>query len=245
MGCRTVAPNRTRGKWGLLGLLLAADYPVRALDGATFVESIRTDAITRVAGAEHRRFVRRDSRFSVLLQGDTLVVSADSVALGETADGRNRAMDTDGFVGGRFRLRLDPAGRATLIERPFVPDDIGEVSDLGRAMDDFFPPLPPEMAVGAGRTDSAGREWRRIADSSGIRRFRWTHHRVREGTEQVGDSVPAAISESTQEANALAWSARRGPLSWRRRIASDVTTRLRGQTIRASVVQRIDVVRAR
>lgn len=245
MRFRTVADNWHFSKWGLLGLVLVADYPVRALDGASFTESIRTEATTRVATATHRRFVTREARFGVVLRGDTLVVSTDGATLSETADGRDRVLDTDGFVGGRFHLLLSPTGRATLLERPFVPDDIIEVSDVGRAMDDFFPPLPPAIAVNATRIDSAGREWRRAPDSSGVQRFRWSHQRESEGIARVGDSVPAEIAETTHEASALAWSPVRGPLHWTRRIESDVTTRLRGQTIRASVIQRIDVQRTR
>lgn len=233
------------GAWGLAGALLVPGYPVRALDGAVFSEQIRTEALTRVETAERRRVLRRDASFGITLRGDTVIVSADSVALTELADGTSRTLDTDGFTGGRFRLSLDDSGHATLWQRPFVPDHIVEVSDLGRAMDDFFPLLPPDILPSS--TDSArdGREWRRLSDSSGVRRFRWTEQRAREATESVADSVPAHIVESTREEGALAWSVTRGPLAWTRHIASDVTTRLRGRTIRATVVQQIEVRRTR
>lgn len=245
MGWRTVAPKGRLGKWGLVALALATDYPVRALDGAHFTESIRTEAITRIATASRRRLVSRDSRFSVVVRGDTLGVSIDSAALNELADGSSRTLDTDAFVGGRFQLLLNGAGDARVLERPFIPDDIIEVSEVGRAMDDFFPPLPPSLAPGATRTDSAGRQWRRLTDSASLRRYRWTSTISRNGAETVADSVPVRVSESTRESSALAWHVSRGPLSWTRRIESELTTRLRGQTIMASVVQRIDVKRTR
>ncbi|MES2305451.1 MAG: hypothetical protein V4558_08085 [Gemmatimonadota bacterium] len=232
------------GKWGLLALLFAPRYPVRALDGASFTESIRTEAITRISNSSRRRLVAREAHFSSTLHGDTLVVSADSVTLSELADGHSRTLDTDGFVGGLYRLLVDSIGRSTLIERPFVPDDIVEVSDLSRAMDDFLPPLPPELAID-GSIDAGGRTWHRTADSSGMRRFRWSLRLSQDRTEAVGDSVPATIAGESRESGAMAWSPTRGPLAWTRRIESDITTRLRGQTIMASVVQRIDVRRTR
>ncbi|MEP6590304.1 MAG: hypothetical protein ABJC19_03890 [Gemmatimonadota bacterium] len=224
-------------------LVLGPGYPVRALDGAHFTEAIRTEVTTRVATSESHRQISRDARFAVTLQGDTLTVSADSLILTELSDGRSRTLDTDGFVGGRYLFQLDSLGRAALLERPFVPDDLIEVSDVGRAMDDFFPSLPPAMIVGAEATDASARHWRRLTDSSGVQRFRWTVEQEHNGTEAVADSVTAAVSGSSHEVSALAWSPTRGPLHWSRRIESDITTRLRGQTIRATVIQRIAVKR--
>lgn len=245
MAYRTVAQSWGLSKWGLAGVLLAPSYPVRALNGARFAEEIRTEAVTRIEANERRRLLARDARFGVTLHGDTLVVSADSVSLGEVADGRSRAIDTDGFVGGRYRLTLDSTGLATLWQRPFVPDELAEVSDVGRAMDDFFPPLPPRIVPLGEATDRAGRHWRRLGDSSGVQRFRWSHRSSGDGAQVVADTVPALVQEATREESALAWTVARGPLAWTRQIESNVTTRLRGRTIRASVVQRIVVSRTR
>ena len=229
----------------LLGVLLASGYPVTALDHAQFTESIRTDALTRAGTVELRRLVARDARFSLTLHGDTLVVSADSVALTEVADGKSRRLDTDGFVGGRYRLRLDSAGQATVWQRPFIPDEIADVSDVSRAMDDFFPPLPPSIAPGGETTDALGRRWRRLADSAGTQRFRWTALTSRDTSQVANDTVAVLMQEETREASTLAWSPMRGPLGWTRQIDSDVTTRLRGRTVRATISQRIEVRRSR
>lgn len=234
-----------RNAWGLLGILLAPGYPIAVLDGARFDETIRTEALTRAGSAELRRLVARESHFGVTLHGDTVVVSADSVTLTEVADGRSRTIDTDGFVGGRFRLRLDSTGAATLWQRPFIPDGMADVSDLSRAMDDFFPPLPPTMALGADTSDAAGRHWHRLADSSGSQRFRWSALVSRDTAQVANDTVPVLLEESTREESALAWSSARGPLTWSRQIESNVTTRLRGTTVRATINQRIDVRRSR
>ena len=245
MGATTVAQKLSVGKWGLLGALVAPGYPVAALNHAQFTESVRTDALTRAGTVELRRLVARDARFALTLHGDTLVVSADSVALTEVADGRSRRLDTDGFVGGRYRLGLDSSGQATLWQRPFIPDEIADVSDVSRAMDDFFPPLPPGMAPGGATADAAGRQWRRLADSAGTQRFRWTMVTLRDTSRVANDTVAVLMREETHEASALAWSSTRGPLVWTRQIESDVTTRLRGRTVRATISQRIEVRRSR
>ena len=231
--------------WGLLGVLLALGYPITALDGARFTETIRTEALTRVGTVEMRRLVARDAWFGVTLRGDTLVVSADSVALTEVADGKSRRLDTDGFVGGRYRLGLDSTGQATLWQRPFIPDEIADVSDVSRAMDDFFPPLPPGIPLGGETADAAGRQWRRLADSGGTQRYRWTMLTSRDTSQVANDTVAVLMQEETREASALVWSATRGPLVWTRQIESDVTTHLRGRTVRATISQRIDVRRSR
>lgn len=223
MGCRTVASNWTLGEWGLVAALLGPGYPVRALDRASFSESIRTEVVTRIENSSRRRLVARAARFGVELHGDTVVVSADTLMLSELADGSSRTLDTDGFVGGRYLLLLDPTGRATLIERPFLPDDLAEVSDVGRAMDDFFPPLPPAIAVGGVNIDSAGRSWGRLSDSIGVRRYRWSSVFSHDDNEMVADSVPTRLSETTRESSTLAWHSSRGPLAWSRRIESEVT----------------------
>ncbi|MES2123562.1 MAG: hypothetical protein V4503_02620 [Gemmatimonadota bacterium] len=243
MSASTVAQLATFSKWGLLGALAMPGYPVRALDGVQFTERIRSEVNTRVATATSHRLVARDARFTVHVRGDSVMVSADSLVLSELVDGEQRALDTDGFVGGRYHLRIDSVGRAHLLERPFVPDDLIEVSDLSRAMDDFFPPLPPVLAPGGEGTDSTGRRWHRLTDSAGVQRFRWTAEREHDGTRHVADSVQTQVSESVHETSTLSWSPLRGPMRWSRRIESELTSRLRGQTIRASVVQRIDVNR--
>lgn len=245
MGSRSLALSWKLSKWGLVGAALAPGYPVRALDGARFTEEVRTEAITRLEGSAHRRSLAREVHFGISLRGDTVVASADSVMLTELSDGHSRTLDTDGFVGGRYRLLLDSTGMATILERPFIPDDLAEVSDVARAMDDFFPPLPPAMAPGSTSSSGDGKEWRRLSDSSGNQRFRWNDQHSTEGPQSVADSVPALVTEASHEESALVWSSTRGPLAWTRRIASEVTTRLRGRTIRASVMQRIAVRRAR
>ena len=65
--------------------------------------------------------------------------------------------DTDGLIGGRYRGSLSRSGVYSSKVRPFVPDEIAEIADMGGALDDFFPPLPGEPSGSAsdGPTHSA------------------------------------------------------------------------------------------
>lgn len=246
MGRGSVAPIGGLGKWAALWLLVAGPgYPMRGLDGARFEERVRSDVTTRTGEAASQRVILCAARFGATLAGDTLVVAADSLALSETSNGATRTLDTDGFVGGRYRLRLDSLGNATLLERPFVPDDLVEVSNLASAMDDFFPPLPPTMLSGTSVVDDRGREWRRSTDSSGVERYHWTFVDRDATPRPILDSATSAVTTrlSMREEAWLAWDARRGPLAWERRIATQAVTSVRGRHVQASVEQRIAVRR--
>ncbi len=90
----------------------------------------------------------------------------DSLALSRTSPEGVLAPDTDGLLGGRYRGTLSSAGRYTADARPFVPDEVAEVSDLGAALDDLLPPLPPSaLTVGEQWRDGRGLELTRLPDS--------------------------------------------------------------------------------
>ncbi len=151
-----------------------ASYPGAAVDNARYHEQLVSDVVSRSGNAAVHRVVRREAAYAVFRQGDTVVVSADSLQVMAVTGADTTRLDTSGFIGGRWRLLLISDGRARVLERPFVPGALGEVNDLGAAMDDFFPRRPPELAVGATVSDLSGTEWRRVADSGAVRRYRWT-----------------------------------------------------------------------
>lgn len=224
-------------------IALAAQAPlVPSLDGAVFVERVRTDVSSRAGLGERHRVIDRYARYQVALRGDTLVVTADSVDLAETADGVRRVVDVDAVVGGRWKLVSGERTALRVVDRPVTTTDIADVSDVAAAMDDFLPAPPPELAVLAQTTDSNGRAWRRLADSAGTRRYRWSRHGRGDpstGLSDLGAGVSSTIE--TSEDVSLAWSA--GPRSWNRHIQSTVTTLVGTRTVRASIDQRIVVVR--
>lgn len=218
-------------------------YDIRQLDGAAFDERVHSDVTTYSGSAERQRTVVRTTRFGMAVRGDTLVVTADSLALQESADGADRAIDVDAVTGGRWKLMLDPGGAARVTTRPFVPAEVADVSDLGVAMDDFFPVAPPGGAAPGAAREVAGRTWRRLADSAGLARYRWSRRRQGDSSYVAADSVAIRTSSDSREDGDLAWDALRGPVAWSRRVETTVTSHFAGRTSRALVTQRIEVRR--
>ena len=68
-----------------------------------------------------------------------------------------------------------------------MPDDLTEVSDVAGAMDDFFPRMPPPLAVNASATDTARTRWTCLADSAGSQRDQWSY-RQQQGVRAVADT---------------------------------------------------------
>ncbi len=109
------------GKWsGMLAVLLAIHpVPVIAQGAAAWVEATRTTVTAAVAGGSHERTITREAHYRSSLRGDTLVLHVEALDLTEVADGETRAWDTDGFVGGFWKLLRDrrrqlAGGRATI-----------------------------------------------------------------------------------------------------------------------------------
>lgn len=220
----------------------SSPYPLK-LAGATFFEQVHSDVTTQSGSAERHRTIVRSAKFSTTMRADTLVVTADSFRLEETADNARRAIDVDAVIGGRWKMIVHPGGLIAVVDAPFVPSPVADVSDLSSAMDDFFPVNPPALAPGAQSVDSSQRGWRRLADSAGERRYHWSERRHSDSTSIGADSIPVHAVVDTHEEGDVAWSVARGPLTWMRRIQTTVTSRFAGRTVRAVVDQRIAVAR--
>lgn len=221
----------------------APRYELRRLDGAAFVETVHTDVTTLSGLAERHRLVLRTSQFGTMVRGDTLVVTADTVDLRETAERGQQLIDVDAVIGARWKLTLDAHGDATVDTEPFVPGEVGDVSDMAIAMRDFFPPIPPVLAIGKQATDTVGRVWRRLADSAGRSRYHWSAQQHRDSSYVAADSVAVQASLDTQDESDVAWDLARGPVAWSRRIETTATSRFAGKTNRAAIDQRIVVRR--
>jgi hypothetical protein len=214
------------------------------LDHAVFGEQVRSDVVTATGTADRHRVVVQTARYAMVARHDTLMVTADTLALSETSDNVPSTVDVDAVIGGRWLLTFDAHGTAATVDRPFVPQEILDVSDLGRAMDDFFPPTPPPgLAVNARVADLAHRTWRRLADSAGEQRYSWTVPRHADSSYVTPDSVAISVSTDLNETGVAAWHPTRGPVAWSRRLETTATTRFAGRTLRAVVDQRIIVRR--
>ena len=228
--------------WGLGAQ--SARYPLN-LAGATFFEQVHSNVASQSGTAELHRTIVRSARYGTAMRTDTLVVTADSLRLDETAGDTHRIIDVDAVIGGRWKLVAGGARMITVVDSPFIPGEVADVSDLSSAMDDFFPLAPPALAPGAQSTDSSQRVWRRLADSARAQRYHWTERQHADSTSIGTDSVIVHAVVDTHEEGDLAWSATRGPLAWMRRIQTVVTSRFAGRTVRANVEQRIVVTRTR
>ncbi len=203
-------------------------YEVRRLNGATFVEQMRTDVTSESGLATLLRRIARTARFAVVVQGDTLVVTADSLDLRETANGVERVIDVDAVIGGRWLLTLAASGAASVVTQPFVPGDVADVSDIAIAMNDFFP---------------VATTWRRLADSAGLSRYHWSADHHSDSSYVTTGNVSVSATIDAKEEGDVAWNLGRGPVAWSRRVETTATSRFAGRTNRAVITQRITVRR--
>lgn len=218
-------------------------YDVHRLAGAVFIEHIESDITSQSGTAAQQRNVVRTSTFSFSVHTDTLVMTADSIALGETANGATRTIDVDAIVGGIWKILMQPDGSAVVTDAPFVPRSVADVSDFATAADDFFPLVPPAIAAGKDRTDAAGRTWKRLADSAGIERYHLSGTKRSNSTRSLADSVAVRSSETATENSDVDWSSVLGPVRWKRHIVTVVSAEFSGRTVRATADQQISVIR--
>jgi hypothetical protein len=142
----------------------------RQLECATFLDHSAGRLEAETGARRRRETLSRDGvlRFRARPAGNGVVTEAwyDSVAVSRTSPEATLIPDTEGLIGGRYRGLLSPSGRYQPSARPFVPDPVAEVTDLGATLDDLLPPLPPvALAVGQSWNDGAGLELRRLPDS--------------------------------------------------------------------------------
>ncbi len=188
---------------------------------ATFHETSRGRLETQTGGRLRRETLTRDGVLQVRAKpaGSGLALEAwyDSLALTRESPETKLSPDTDGLLGGRYRGRLDPTGGYTAEARPFVPDEVAEVADVGRALDDLLPLLPPAaLAVGSRWSNGSGVELYRLPDSVAERRViqrlelsaRTEVHRA----SVRGDTGSIAVRQVTVEHGRLDWDARAGLL---------------------------------
>ncbi len=220
-------------------------YTLSALDGTSFLEVVNSSVVSRTAGAESRRSLARAARFGITLSHDTLLVSIDSLDLTQSGDGTTRSFDAGGVLGGRWKLFLAPNGAPNVLLRPFVPEEITDVSDVAAAMTDFFPPAPPQLVVNGVRTDTVGIRWQRRPDSAGVERYHWSQTRQHQGVRTVADTVALQVHENTTESGEMAWLRAGAPVAWTRIIHSEVTSTIRNRTVQSVLDQRIVVRRER
>lgn len=216
----------------LLGGLTAAtaQVPGRYLE-------VSETAVTVGTGASRReRVLRRRGEYLVSRAGDTVVVQAIELEVTQVAGTEVLHADTDGFVGGRWRLVSDRRGDLVVAERPFVPPALLELNDPAAIMDDFFPAVPPPLSVGDSLVDGSGRRWWRLPDSAGAHRLGWVATGRQVAPRPLTDSLTLQVREERAERGSGTWDGL-GPVAWRREIRTRTVAAVAGVDVVAELVE--------
>jgi hypothetical protein len=189
-------------------------YIPHQLDCAAFQERSRAELQAQTGLRQRRETLTRDGVWRLRARsapaGVAIEAWYDSLALSRESPEGKLVPDTDGLLGGRYRGALSPAGRYTPEARPFVPDEVAEVAELGGAMEDLLPPLPPvAISVGQHWSDSSGLELRRLPDSVAGRRVvrRLAVHMRTEANQATvrGDTTRLPARQVTVEDGQVDW----------------------------------------
>lgn len=181
--------------------------------------------------------------------GQRLLVVAwyDSLITWRVAGNSRLEPDATGIIGGQYRGQLLPDGSFLTQERPFIPDELREVMDLGNVLEDFFPRLPP-------RALQVGEEWRsgdslaiqRLDDSAQAQRYRIRVARSGEVHPAPGDTITPAYTRTMVDEGTATWSQALGPLRYERTttVAAEIPASAGlKRPVRSQVEQRTQVER--
>ena len=230
-------------------------YSPQQLDCARFQETISSNILTEAGGRIRRQTAERRGawQFRATGAGDAIAVEGwlDSLSLVRRSPEAAITPDTDGLIGGRYRGSLSRSGAYSSKVRPFIPDEIAEIADMGGALDDFFPPLPQRsLRVGQQWTDSLGLTIRRLPDSalSGVllSRFALESRKELKAAPTPADTVPLKVRQSSQERGEFVWHPLLGLLRRDRQIVVETTvppSRSVRQAVRSRLEQHIRVAR--
>jgi hypothetical protein len=242
----------------LLGGLLAPvqlQYRAVQLQCARFHEAIAGKVQTETSGRRRVETLGRDGIWTLRATeaGEEIALEGwyDSLTVWRAAADGKLTGDTDGLIGGRYRVRMTPSGIMTIVSRPFIPDELREVADLSGALEDLLPPVPPRgLESGETWSDSSGLEIRRLADSVGaggpIVRLQVHNRDVAVKAPLEGDTGSVEMRQATEETGRIDWAPGAGLLRWRRDIVVATAIPPGGpirQPVRSRLEQHISITR--
>ncbi len=223
-------------------------YRPEQLDCARFLETAESKILTQSGGRGREQTAGRTAvwqfRAAPAAGGVALEGWLDSLGLWRRSAETTIRPDTDGLIGGRYRGTLSAHGAYSSKVRPFVPDEVAEVSGMGSALDDFFPPLPPSrLKPGQSWSDSLGVTIRRLPDSalSGVLLYRFALDSQGKTTsaETQADTVPLEVRQNSQEHGSFVWHPTLGLLRRERRIVVE-TAVPPGKSVRQAVRSKLE-----
>jgi hypothetical protein len=233
----------------------APSYRYSQLQCAAFSQTVRSDIRIENGGRVRLENSGRTGRITMRAQeaegGIAVEAWFDWLSMYAGTEAGRRVPDSDGLIGGRFRGHLSPYGEYLESTRPFVPDEVAEVADLGVTMQDLLPPLP-RIPLGAGQSwaDSTGLRITRLPDSLAstvsIARYRIERRADRTESRPVLDTLNTDVHEVEQEKSVFAWHPRDGVLSWNRRITVETSVPASARLtrpLRTRMEQQIGLVR--
>lgn len=206
-------------------------YAAAGLECATYSERSNATLEAQTGGRQRRETLTRAGRLRLRARaaGGRIALEAwyDSLALSRTSPEATLAPDTDGLLGGRYRGTLSPVGQYRSVARPFVPDEVAEVADLGAALDELLPLLPPvALAVGQ-RWAAGGLSLTRLPDSAVgarvLRRLALRHRTESDRATLRGDTTRLAARQVTVEEGRIDWDAVLGLVRHTRRLVVETT----------------------
>jgi len=210
----------------------APRYSVLQLDCGRFRQEIRSAILLEGGGSRSRETTWREGELSLRASrsddGVALVAWFDTLTVWREGGGQRLIPETDGVIGGRFRGLLTSAGVFTSADRPFVPDEIAQVSDVGDALERLLPRLPPVLLErGQSSKDDEGLVITRLADGSALdrvtQRFRLTTRFEGEDVRLLPDSTPVTAHRSETETGVYDWLPELGVVRWERQVTIDVS----------------------
>jgi hypothetical protein len=230
-------------------------YAVPQLQCAQFLETSRTTIVTQSGRRSREQTVERRAVWQFRAEpadtGVALTGWLDTLVLLRRSPETTIRPDTDGLIGGRYRGVLSPGGKYLTRVRPFVPGEVAEVSDMAKALDDFFPELPlGPLHPGEVWTDTSGFRIQRLSDSalSGLPLYRYALEATRK-TKSVPvqyDTIPLTLEQISRERGTFVWHPGLGLLRRDRTIVVETSvpaSRAVPQPVRARAEQRISLRR--
>jgi len=207
-------------------------YQALQLDCGRFRQEIRSAILLEGGGSRGRETTWREGELTLRAtpndSGIALVAWFDTLTVWREGSGQRLTPETDGVIGGRFRGQLTSAGLFTSTDRPFVPDEVAQVTDVGDALERLLPRLPPTpLEPGQSSRDDDGLVITRLADGSVFgrvtHRFRLTTRFEGDDLRLLPDSTPVTARRSETETGVYDWLSELGVVRWERQVTIDVS----------------------